>query len=203
MSFINSYAHHVDAIQNLPWDRLKFLDESHIVPRNIKKRKVLGLVNQRTWVKANDLHEKALSITLMTQLKEEEPLVFDIREESNDQWDFVQFVVACIGRRQLEPGDYLIVDNASIHGGSDSLDMLLSLLQQYQISLIYLPKYSPELNPCENVFSILKTHLRNCRNNEIPIWLDVVIGLGKVTYAKLVKFYDHCIFYANICKQVL
>jgi len=139
----------------------------------------------------------------MTQLNEDKPIAFDIREESNDQWDFLEFVVACIERGMLVSGDYLIVDNASIHGGNESLDALLEVLGQHGIKLCYLPKYSPELNPCENVFCILKNHLRNCRNKAIPLWVDVVLGLAKVTYTKLLSFYDNCIYYKNICNKVL
>ena len=60
----------------------------------------------------------------------------------------------------LTTGDYLIVDNASVHGGMDSIDLLLDFLEEHGVSLVYLPAYSPELNPCENVFCMLKTHLR-------------------------------------------
>jgi len=200
---LERYAHHVAAIQHIPWDRLKFLDECHVVPRKLRKRKVLGLIGQRTWIKVRDLHQKSFSITLMTQLDETRPLVFDIREESNTQWDFLEFVNACVEHGQLQAGDYLILDNASIHGGLDSIDELLQELQKHGVTLAYLPAYSPELNPCEPVFLILKAHLRNHRDTTIPICLDVVRGLAKVTYSKLLAFYDKCIYYENVCNTVL
>jgi len=50
------YAVYIDSIQSIPWDKLKFMDEAHIVSRSLSKKKVLGVVNQRTWVPSSDLH---------------------------------------------------------------------------------------------------------------------------------------------------
>lgn len=45
------------------------------------------------------------------------------------------------------PGDFLVVDNAAVHGGFEDLTWILDY---FQVSLMYLPAYS--LNPCELVF---------------------------------------------------
>lgn len=202
MTFFLSYIQYVEEIQNVSWDRLKFLDECHVVPRKINKTKVLGPVGERTCITVADLHEKSFSVTLMTRLNEDKPFVFDIREESNDQWDFAKFVTDCVADGDLAAGDFLIVDNASVHGGLDSIDLLLDFLEEHNITLVYLPAYSPELNPCENVFCALKTHLRQHRNHELPVWADVVEGLAKITYLQLYKFYDHCIYFEKVAKKV-
>jgi len=121
-------------------------------------------------------------------------------QKTNDQWDFLEFVKACINRDHLKEGDYLVVDNASIHGGLDSLDKLLEVLEEHGHIGVFT---CLRPNPCELVFSILKAHLRNCRNNIIPICLDVMCGLAKVTYLKLLAFYDKCIYFENICNTAL
>ena len=55
------------------------------------------------------------------------------------------------------PGDSVIVmDNASFHRKKH----LIPLAEKAGHSLIFLPPYSPELNPIENFWSWLKRHLR-------------------------------------------
>ena len=41
----------------------------------------------------------------------------DMREESNDQVDFILFLIAATNQHFLRPGDILILDDAAIHRG--------------------------------------------------------------------------------------
>ena len=50
-----------------------------------------------------------------------------------------------------------IMDNAPVH--NDIQNMFPNR------EIVYLPKYSPFLNPIENVFSVLKTHIKRKLNN--------------------------------------
>jgi transposase len=56
----------------------------------------------------------------------------------------------------LEPGSVLVLDNARIHHGGD----IASLVEAAGCSLLYLPPYSPDLNPIELVWSWLKARVR-------------------------------------------
>ena len=56
----------------------------------------------------------------------------------------------------LEKGDVIVLDNASFH----SKKRLISLAQNADCKLIFLPPYSPELNPIENFWAWLKRFLR-------------------------------------------
>jgi transposase len=53
-------------------------------------------------------------------------------------------------------GDYLILDNSSIHFARDQREELLKVLEHHGVQICFLPTYSPELNPCENVFYLVK-----------------------------------------------
>ena len=57
----------------------------------------------------------------------------------------------------LEQGTVIVMDNASFH----SRKRLTSLAQNAGCRLIFLPPYSPELNPIENFWAWLKRFLRN------------------------------------------
>jgi len=65
------------------WKKLKFLDESHIVSKELHSRKVLGLRNKRTYNVATSLHESSASITILTKFGESQPIVMTYRENSN------------------------------------------------------------------------------------------------------------------------
>ena len=56
----------------------------------------------------------------------------------------------------LAPGDIVIMDNLGSHKGSD----IRRLIRAAGARLFFLPKYSPDLNPIEQVFAKLKHLLR-------------------------------------------
>jgi transposase len=56
----------------------------------------------------------------------------------------------------LKPGDVVILDNLSSHKS----DRAESLIRDRGAWLLFLPPYSPDLNPIEMAFSKLKAHLR-------------------------------------------
>jgi len=170
---LTQYMHHVDALQDIEWDNLVYLDEAHVVSRSLRKKKVLGVVNQRTWIKDSDLHGNSLSVTLLVRL-DQQPIFVELREDSNTQYDFLTVVALAIRSGFLRSGDFLLVDNACVHGGTATLLLLLDMLAIVNVQLIYLPKYSPELNPCELVFNLMKSYLRNHRNRRNPVWIEVL-----------------------------
>ena len=51
---------------------------------------------------------------------------------------------------------YLVMDNARIHHAREAREYL----EDNHIRFIYLPPYSPDLNPIENVFAVLKKRYR-------------------------------------------
>jgi len=109
------------------------------------------------------LHETSASITILTTLDQRRPVVLTYREQSNTQWDWVDFVIYCCQSGHLNSGDYLIVDNAAVHGGAASWRCLMDTLNAYNVTLRYLPAYSPELNPCELVFNQVKRCIKSHR----------------------------------------
>jgi transposase len=56
----------------------------------------------------------------------------------------------------LKPGDVVIIDNLGSHKGS----AVRRAVRQAGAHLIFLPKYSPDLNPIEQLFAKLKHSLR-------------------------------------------
>jgi len=59
----------------------------------------------------------------------------------------------------LKPGDVVVMDNLGSHRGK----LVRHAIRQAGAKLIFLPKYSPDLNPIEQVFAKLKHGLRKAQ----------------------------------------
>lgn len=59
----------------------------------------------------------------------------------------------------LRPGDIVIADNLSAHTDPESQ----ALIQARGARLKFLPPYSPDFNPIENMWSKVKTQLRSAK----------------------------------------
>ena len=58
-------------------------------------------------------------------------------------------------------GSVIVIDNASFH----RKDTLFDVVEEAGCMLIFLPKYSPDLNPIEHVWANMKNYLRNYTKN--------------------------------------
>jgi len=57
---------------------------------------------------------------------------------------------------EIEPGTVVILDNLATHRNKEAV----AALRDHGCWFLYLPPYSPDLNPIEQAFSKLKAHLR-------------------------------------------
>ena len=56
----------------------------------------------------------------------------------------------------LEPGQILIIDNASFHKSKK----ITALIEQAKCKILFLPPYSPDFNPIEHFWSAVKKKIR-------------------------------------------
>ena len=59
----------------------------------------------------------------------------------------------------LRPGDWVVMDNLAAH----KVDGVVDIIRQAQAIPVYLPPYSPDLNPIEQMWSKIKAILRKLR----------------------------------------
>jgi len=76
----------------------------------------------------------------------------------------------------LKPGDIVIMDNLGSHKGK----AVRRLIRSAGAKLLFLPKYSPDLNPIEQVFAKLKHLLRNAAARTVE---DVTAAVGRLLTA--------------------
>ena len=80
------------------------------------------------------------------------PLTF---EGSCTRHLFEAWLIECL-IPQLQPGDIIIIDNATFHKG----ETIKKLVEAAGCEIWYLPAYSPDLNKIENWWAVLKTWMK-------------------------------------------
>jgi transposase len=79
--------------------------------------------------------------------------------------------------KSLKPGDVLVMDNLRVH----HIEPVREMLMKAEIRLLFLPPYSPELNPIEEAWSKIKSIFRGLEARTISSFVD---GL-KETYSAI------------------
>lgn len=81
---------------------------------------------------------------------------YQLREGGFNGENFADFLIRALERGRLNNRPLIILDNASIH--SRALQTLN--LNEMGIEIMFLPTYSPELNPIENFFGYIKSKIK-------------------------------------------
>ena len=89
----------------------------------------------------------------------------------------------------LRPGDIVIMDNLAPHKS----DPTLALIAQAGAQALFLPAYSPDLNPIEKMWSKVKSLLRSSQSRSIDD-LTAAIGhaLAQVTSKDALGWFASC-----------
>ncbi len=92
---------------------------------------------------------------------------------------------------QLAPGTTIVCDNLSVHRHA----AVLPAVAAAGCHLVYLPAYSPDLNPIEQLFAKLKTYLRAVAARSFEALVTAIgTGLDAVTTTDIAGCYRHCGF---------
>ena len=91
------------------------------------------------------------------------PIRFSLKTGTNTSVDFLKFFIMLLEVGFFTAGDILILDNARIHSAADILPIIIALAEEALITIRFMPKYSPELNPTELVHAWCKRHVKNNR----------------------------------------
>jgi transposase len=88
----------------------------------------------------------------------------------------------------LKPGQIVVMDNLSSHKGS----RVRELLEGRGCELIYLPPYSPDLNPIEEAFAKIKALLRRVEARTREALVEAMgWSLEAVTADDAMSFFEH------------
>jgi transposase len=141
-------AAYLERIGQIAPERLIYLDESGVSTQKTRRYgRVLGSARLREAVPAGNWK----TLTVLGALSTEGIVAAMTVEAATDREVFLTYLdeVLC---PKLKPGDVVVMDNLSTH----LVEGVRQRIEAEQAELIYLPPYSPDLNPIEKAWSKLK-----------------------------------------------
>lgn len=89
----------------------------------------------------------------------------------------------------LRPGHFVVMDNLSAHKG----ERVKELIEDKGCEILYLPSYSPDLNPIEEAFSKIKVILRKIGARGREALVEALgVALNAVSAQDALGFFEHC-----------
>ena len=164
---------YLESIKDIETGSLVYIDESGIELTTVKDRgwgkksqplagKKSGKYYERTNIVAGYVNKKSIA-----------PMVFNgsCNTELFNKW-VEQFLI-----KELKPGQVVVMDNASFHRSQKTKE----LIESVGCKLIFLPPYSPDLNPIEKFWANMKR------------WIKQQITHFNTLYDSLVSFFNYAI----------
>lgn len=178
----------------LPVTRLKYLDEASFDDSELKREK--------GWTQAGEplatvtLPPVRGSYTAFAVSSLTAPRGFRVSHPHagrNNSANFIRFVLDLFISATVMEGDYLVADSAPIHTSQLSLRFVSTLCDFVGVRFLFLPKYSPELNPVELIWGLVKNRMRHRRGNE-PFGTELARAFAEVNRELVKSFYRHCLY---------
>jgi transposase len=95
----------------------------------------------------------------------------------------------------LSRGQVVVMDNLSAHKG----ERIRELIEGRGCELLYLPSYSPDLNPIEEAFSKIKGLIRKVEARSREALLEVIgAAISAITGQDARGFFEHCGYRATV-----
>lgn len=168
-AIINTRAVYAGTIGRIPDEKLIFLDESGF---NLHTARSYGysLVNQKAYkyVPGN----RGINKSLMCAIGKNGVIAYKLKNAGYNKVFFINFIETKLKRYfELNPGFYLIMDNVKFHHSPE----VKSKLRELRINFDYLPAYSPQLNPIEEFFSMLKARFCSAKIINPDATIEVLI----------------------------
>ncbi len=111
-----------------------------------------------------------------------------IHEGSVDSKAFIAYIEHALCPT-LEPGQIVIMDNFTVHHNKRARQ----LIEARKCRLFYLPTYSPDLNPIENLFAKVKASIRKRRPLSIAALIQAFEdAVSSVTPTNATNAFRYC-----------
>jgi transposase len=106
---------------------------------------------------------------------------------------FLAYIEQCLVPT-LTRGDIVVMDNLAAH----KAPAIREAIERARATLLYLPKYSPDLNPIEQTFSKFKAFLRKAAERTVPgLWRATRAFLPRLGARECASYFRHA-GYASI-----
>ena len=93
----------------------------------------------------------------------------------------------------LERGDTVVMDNCRFHHGHFAEGMLRDMFDEFGVTLVFQPPYSPHLNTCELCFHQVKCYLRRySKFAEEETKIAISEGISEITTQNSLAYFKEC-----------
>jgi transposase len=170
---------------------LVFLDES-CAKTNLTRLRGRALRGQR-------LHDQAPAgqwntTTMLGSLRLDGQTACLVIPGATDALVFREYIRQVLGPT-LQPGDIVICDNLSAHHDMAAQQWLEAL----GVELVFLPAYSPDLNPIELMWAKVKAHLRAAKaRTQTQLRRAIGQALDSISATDAQGFFRHCGYLCTI-----
>ena len=177
-------------------EHLVFADESHFNRLTLRRPYAWSKRGERA--SRHEFQFRGAKYSLLPALSLDGILHLEVVENAVTGADFRRFVERLLPlmNKWPLPHSVLVVDNASIH----KVAGIRELVEEHGMRLVFLPSYSPDLNPIELAFSSIKAWLRANRDRinqemaaeEGSVYNALWQAVHSVTPEKARGWYKHC-----------
>lgn len=178
---LNNRQDYARRVQFISDENLVFLDETGL---NLHQTRNYGYSPKNTKAYKVVKGNRGKNISCMVAINNRGVIAFDTRDGAYDGNSFIEF----INRKLCEHfennlQDILIMDNCRFHHKRD----VIELLRVKNINHMFLPPYSPQLNPIEEYFSHFKSrlvsiHPQPSSRDELKIRILDILNKPTVTF---------------------
>ena len=189
----------VQVLSNLDFRCIKFFDESGFSLPDVCNPRYGRAPKGERAVEVGK-KTKTANITLNLMIGSSGVAYANIIDGPSNMDCFIDFFFQAInattntGEFALKPGDFVVLDNCALHH-NHAEHIIGNLLAQHGIEYIFLPTYSPHLNPVELCFQYIKSvfksdqRLRNVAKDNLHY--AIMNTVNSITAAHCYGYYTH------------
>ena len=142
-----------EAIKDIPKQSLVYIDESGIEMTTCKDRGWGKRSEKLVGKRSGKYYERTNIIAGLVNNKSIAPMVFNGTCNTDLFNNWIEYFLI----KELKAGQVVIMDNASFHKSKKTKD----LIESVGCRIIFLPPYSPDLNPIEKFWANMKRWIKD------------------------------------------
>lgn len=176
-----------ETLRNIKLEDLIFIDEAGV---NLAMIRLYARSNKGERARGERPHKRGKRISMIGAVSHKEIIASANICGGVDGITFEAFINSKLVPK-LWPGACVIMDNCSIHKGKE----IKKAIEEAGAKLIFLPPYSPEFSPIENMWSKVKNKLKSLAARTYKELEEAIItALAAVTLENIHHWFTHCCY---------